>query len=203
MGCSDNDKECDADEKPAHLVTITKGFWLEQTPVTQEAYQRVTRTNPSHFFGETLPVENVTWSQAKAYCEAVGGRLATEAEWEYAARAGTTTPRYGNIDAIAWYNNNSGFETHEVGQKQPNPWGLYDMLGNVWQWNADWYDGKYYANSPSEDPQGPTGPEHYSVLRGGSWFGEATNLRSSYRFSYGPGGRNDNIGFRCVREVFP
>lgn len=137
MGCSENDNECNADEKPAHNVTITKGFWLEQTPVTQAAYQRVTGTNPSHSRGEQLPVVSVTWDQANAYCRAVGGRLPTEAEWEYAARAGTTTALYGTLEYIAWYTANNDDRIHEVGRKQPNPWQLYDMLGNAWQWTAD------------------------------------------------------------------
>ncbi len=112
MGCSPGDTECFDHEKPAHNVSITKGFWLGQTPVTQAAYQRVVGTNPSHFKGDNLPVEQVTWDEAKQYCEAVGGRLPTEAEWEYAARTGTAVARYGNLDAIAWYQGNRGSQTH-------------------------------------------------------------------------------------------
>jgi formylglycine-generating enzyme required for sulfatase activity len=200
MGCSDGDNECYAAEKPAHPVTITRGFWMEQTPVTQEAYQRVQASNPSHFHGEKLPVESVTWNQAKAYCEAVGGRLPNEAEWEYAARAGTTTPRYGELDAIAWYRGNSGNSTHPVRQKMPNPWGLYDMLGNVWQWTADWSSN--YGNSPSADPPGPATGK-YRVARGGSWNNASTFLRASVRYRDVPDFSFDGLGFRCVQEVLP
>jgi formylglycine-generating enzyme required for sulfatase activity len=139
MGCSEGDTECEDDEKPAHEVTITIGFWLGQTPVTQAAYQRVTGSNPSHFSGSERPVESVSLNDALRYCVAISGRLPTEAEWEYAARAGSTGARYGDVNEIAWYATNSGGRTHDVGQKQASVFGLYDVLGNVWQWTADWY----------------------------------------------------------------
>lgn len=202
MGCSEGDSQCSDDEKPMHKVTITKGFWLGQTPVTQAAYQRVMRTNPSHFKGEQLPVERVTWDQAKAYCEAVGGRLPTEAEWEYAAKAGSDAPRYGDLNAIAWYRGNSESKTHEVGKKKANRWGLYDMLGNVWEWVRDWYESDFYNRSPSENPTGPTTGQS-RVVRGGSWDDGSRDLRSSYRFRDVPDYRFDYIGFRCALEVFP
>ena len=133
MGCSPGDAECGDDEKPVHEVTITKGFWLGQTSVTQQAYERVTGKNPASHKGPNLPVEEVDWEEARAYCTAIGGRLPTEAEYEYAARAGSTVARYGNLDEIAWYKGNSGGASHEVAQKLPNAFGLYDMLGNTWQ----------------------------------------------------------------------
>ena len=165
MGCSGGDGQCDPDEKPAHRVTITRGFRIGATPVTQAAYQRVIGSNPSNFKGPQLPVETVSWDDARKYCSAVGMRLPTEAEWEYAARAGTTGARYGELDAIAWYGGNSGSKTHDVGTKQPNAWGLYDMLGNVWQWTADWYGP--YAATAATDPAGAASGERRS-LRGGS-----------------------------------
>jgi eukaryotic-like serine/threonine-protein kinase len=201
MGCSagDEDWPCFPDEKPAHEVTITKGFWIGQTPVTQAAYERVMGKNPSRFKGADRPGEQISWKEAQRYCQAVGGRLPTEAEWEYAARADSPKSRYGALDKIAWYSDNSGQETHPVGQKQPNAWGLYDTLGNVWEWVADWYDDKYYASCPREDPQGPaTGKVR--VLRGGSWYSDSRSLRAAYRYTSVPGNRHSPIGFRCVRE---
>jgi formylglycine-generating enzyme required for sulfatase activity len=195
MGCSPGDGECYDDEKPAHHVTITRGYWMGQTAVTQEAYERVTGKNPSRFKGARLPVENVNWEEARSYCEAVGMRLPTEAEWEYAARAGATGSRYGELDRIAWYDGNSGGKTHPVGEKEPNAWGLYDVLGNVWEWVSDW-DANYQAGSQN-DPAGPASGKQ-RVLRGGSWYNYARNARASLRNGVEPEYRNDNIGLRCV-----
>ncbi len=195
MGCSPGDTQCSSDEKPAHQVTITRGFWFGQTPVTQQAYQRVTGQNPSRFKGADLPVETVNWDEAKAYCAAVGGRLPTEAEWEYAARAGSTGARYGNLDKIAWYSENSGGKTHEVGQKLANAFGLYDMLGNVWQWVADW-SGEYQPGAQAD----PSGAESGPAPRGGSWDSWEEEMRVSYRLRVDPDVRNNGIGLRCVGE---
>jgi formylglycine-generating enzyme required for sulfatase activity len=160
------------------------GFWLGRTDVTQAAYEKVTSKNPSHFKGPQLPVETVSWNEADSYCRAIGGRLPTEKEWEYAARAGTAGETYGNLDDIAWYNNNSGNTTHPVGQKKPNAFGLYDMLGNVFQWMDDWYDSK----------------KEYKSLRGGSWYFIPEYVRVSGRDRSGPDGRNSLLGFRCVGD---
>jgi formylglycine-generating enzyme required for sulfatase activity len=197
MGCSPGDSLCDSDEKPVHQVTITKGFWLGKTPVTQQAYRQVTGNDPSHFKGANRPVESITWDEARVYCSAIGGRLPTEAEWEYAARAGSTQALYGDIDRIAWYSANSGSQTHDVGQKQPNGFGLYDMLGNVWQWTADWYG--TYRESPDRDPAGPASGT-YRVLRGGAWDHNPRGEHASYRNWVDPGKRNYTFGFRCVGE---
>jgi formylglycine-generating enzyme required for sulfatase activity len=196
MGCSPGDAECTPGEKPAHEVTITRGFWLGRTPVTQQAYQRVTGQDPSNVKGANLPVETVNWDEAKSYCEAIRGRLPTEAEWEYAARAGSTGARYGNLDDIAWYSENSGGTTHEVGQKRANAFGLYDMLGNVLQWVADWY-GDYQPGAQS-DPSGP-GRGHFRVVRGGWWNGRTLNARVSWRNSVG-NPPTEFVGLRCVGE---
>jgi formylglycine-generating enzyme required for sulfatase activity len=165
--------------------------------VTQQAYQRVTGQNPSNLKGANLPVENVNWDEAQAYCAAIGGRLPTEAEWEYAARAGSTAARYGNLDEIAWHSGNSGGRTHEVGQKLANAFGLFDMLGDVWQWTANWYGN--YPSGAQSDPSGPESGES-RALRGGSWVSTPRFARVSYRRKYDPGIRLDVIGLRCVEE---
>ena len=186
MGCSPGDNECFPNEKPPRAEQIANGFWLAQTEVTQAAWKRVMNDDPSYFGSESdqLPVEQVDWHQAGDYCKAIGGRLPTEKEWEYAARAGATGARYGPLDAVAWYDNNSGGTTHPIGLKQANAFGLYDMLGNVWEWTADNYD--------------PAG--QYRVLRGGSWFIYTRYVRASVRDGGGPSKRNNYIGFRCVGE---
>jgi len=199
MGCSPGDTECKPDERPAHEVVITKGFWLGQTPVTQAAYKRVAGSNPSHATADNLPVEQVTWDTARSYCQGAGGRLPTEAEWEYAARAGSTGARYGNLPEIAWYQRNSGGKTHPVGQKRPNAFGLYDMLGNVWQWTADWYDAAYYRTSERQDPTGPAGGVT-PTLRGGSYSSYAMSVRASDRLSPAGRMRDWDFGLRCVGE---
>jgi formylglycine-generating enzyme required for sulfatase activity len=206
MGCSEQppDSQCGKnDEFPTHDVTITKGFWMGETEMTQEAYQRVTgKPNPSHFKDPRLPVESVTWDEANAYCAASGGmRLPTEAEWEYAARAGTRSASYGDLGSIAWYGANSNYKTHEVGLKPANAWNLRDMLGNVWEWTADWYDAAYYKNSPLTDPKGPTEAKKMRVLRGGSWGIDPEYVRVSFRIRVEPSGRDDGIGFRCAGEL--
>ena len=142
-------------------------------------------------------MDQVRWYEAQAYCQAVGGRLPTEAEWEYAARAGSVQSRYGDIDRIAWYAGNSGIRTHEVAQKQPNAFGLYDVLGNVWEWTADWYGG--YTPGSAVDPAGPVSGQ-YRALRGGSWFVVPGFARVSVRIRVGPGDRSDVIGLRCAWE---
>jgi formylglycine-generating enzyme required for sulfatase activity len=224
MGCSSEDKECFDDEKPAHMVTISKGFWIGETPVTQAAYQRVVGKNPSRFKGEQLPVEMVTREEAQSYCQMVRMRLPTEAELEYSARAGSTSSRYGDLETIAWYAGNSGpqrvdgevlwqsdpghyeenliakgNQTHPVAQKQANAWHLYDMLGNVWEWTRDWYDKSYYARSETRDPTGASSGTQ-RALRGGAWDDNARNTRASNRYSLAPGSRNFYVGFRCAGE---
>ncbi len=208
MGCSPGDTECYDDEKPPHQVTITKGFWLGQTPVTVGAYKRFAATT-----GKTMPkapwfdrgwsheqmaVVDVRWDDAQAYCGWAGGRLPTEAEWEYAARAGSTEARYGPIDEVAWDDKNSGGELiHAVGQKRANGFGLYDMLGSVWEWVNDKFDKNYYQSSPLQDPTGPESG-HSRVVRGGSWYLVPRVVRASNRVGVSPGDHCHISGFRCV-----
>jgi serine/threonine-protein kinase len=210
MGCSPGDNECAGDEKPAHQVTITKGFWIGQTPVTVGGYKRFAgatgrQVPPPPYFNsgwanENMPIVNVTWDDAQAYCGWAGGRLLTEAEWEYAARGGSTEARYGPLDEVAWYSQNSGGQTRDVAQKRANGFGLYDVLGNVWEWVNDWYDQNYHQNSPSQDPTGPRSGT-LRVLRGGSWGFAPRDVRVSFRVGDKPADRGD-VGFRCSGEVF-
>ena len=143
MGCSPGVAGCLEPEKPQHPVRIGTGFWLGQTEVTQAAYEKLTKRNPSNLKGSDRPVEQVSWEEANAYCKDVGMRLPSEAEWEFAARAGSNGARYGNLAEVAWYRPNSASMTQPVAARQPNAWGLYDMLGNAWEWTNDWYDGEW------------------------------------------------------------
>ena len=197
-------EEADADEQPVTQVRISRGFWLGQYEVTQGQWEAVMGSNPSRFSGcGQCPVEHVSWNDAQEFIgrlnERSGGnryRLPTEAEWEYAARAGTTGDRYGNLDAIGWYWNNSGVRTHPVGQKAPNAWGLHDMLGNVSEWVEDWYGD--YPGGTVTDPRGPASGSR-RVNRGGGWVINAGYCRSSLRRIGPPGIRIDNLGFRLLR----
>ena len=197
----------------AHQVTLTQSFRIGVHEVTQEQYERVMSSNPSHFKGPQNPVEQVSWNDAVKFCEKLSAlpeekaagrvyRLPTEAEWEYACRAGTTTKySFGDIEGAlgdyAWYRANSGGKTHRVGAKRRNPWGLYDMHGNVWEWCRD-LDGDY----PSGAVTDPTGAESGStrVCRGGSWLDTAGNCRTANRSGYSPSAQNPVTGFRvtCV-----
>ena len=214
MGCSPGDTECQSDEKPPHQVTITKGFWMGQTEVTVGAYKRfATATGrqmpPTPVFNgrplnprwgdEAMPMEDVTADDGQAYCGWAGGRLPTEAEWEYAARGGSTEARYGNLDEIAWYESNSGGRPQKVARKRANIFGLFDMLGNVWEWVSDWYDPDYYQSSPSQDPSGPASGTEHAMRGGSSWYGTPGNVRVSVRRT--DSGWTINDGFRCG-EVF-
>jgi formylglycine-generating enzyme required for sulfatase activity len=194
------------EELPQHLVTISRAFYMATTAVTQSQWEAVMGNNPSKFNGTDLPVEEVSWDDAQAFIVRMnkadpgkGYRLPTEAEWEYACRAGSTDISYGDLDAIAWYDGNSGGRTHPVGQKEPNAWGLYDMNGNVDQWCQDHYGETYYDGSPSTDPQGPWGGS-YRVIRGGGWNSSASWIRSAARHGDVPGQRYQ-MGFRLVRTM--
>jgi formylglycine-generating enzyme required for sulfatase activity len=241
MGCSPGDNECEDDEKPAHEVQITKGFWLGQTAVTVAAWKRYVRAtgkpmpdepkfldrplNPG-WGDEQQPIVKVNWTDFDAFCRWAGGRLPTEAEWEYAARAGSRDSRSGNLDAIAWYLNNSGEQKldlsqipsssdgsnyikrlnengnglHPVALKEPNAWKLYDMLGNVGQVVSDWYADKYYGHGENVDPTGPPGGQ-YRARRGGSWYTIPSLMRVSNRSKGGPDFRSSGIGCRCAWEL--
>lgn len=192
------------DEGPQHEVTLTKGFYLADAPCTQGLWKAVTGENPSHFRGDEQPVERVSWSdvgdclaQLNVMVPGLSVRLPSEAEWEYACRAGSTDTRYGELDAVAWHRGNSGRETHPVKQKAANAWGLYDMLGNVWEWCSDGV--REYAATAETDPSGSLERGSPRALRGGSWDDYAGGVRAADRSEYEPDGRNRLLGFRVAR----
>ena len=203
------------DDRIKHQWTVEIApFLLAKFSVTQDVYFAITKASPSTFKGDKRPIETVSWKDAVIFCnllsgkaglqpcyylsndseeitfdpEADGYRLPTEAEWEYACKAGTTAVRYGELNQIAWYKGNSEGMTHDVGGKAPNAWGLYDMLGNVWEWCSDIYDETVYGS--------------YRIFRGGGWFDEArgclaTNRRRSHPASF----KIDDLGFRIARNL--
>ena len=203
MGSPEDEEGRDSDERQRE-VRISQGFWLGKYEVTQGEWEAVMGTNPSEFAecGARCPVEEVSWDDVQEFIRRLNEResgsgyayrLPTEAEWEYAARAGTAGARHGELDEIAWWAWNSGWTTHPVGEKRANAWGLHDMLGNVWEWTADWY--RSYPGARYEFDY--TGS--HRVDRGGGWFSYARLVRSASRASYPPGARRDSIGFRLVR----
>ena len=233
----EHDYEGRSEREVQHEVELTHGFWMADTPVTQALWQAVMGSNPSRFVYPERPVERVSWEDAQAFIAMLNAQqpgldlsLPTEAQWEYACRAGTTTATYAGdleivalnhapvLDAIAWYGGNSGVDfdlnngfeaswggkqyeftrtgTRIVGQKRPNSWGLYDTLGNVWEWCADWFGSD--QNTPQTDPSGPDRSAH-RVVRGGSWSLTARRVRAAYRHARSPGRRNEILGFRLSR----
>ena len=214
-------------DETQHKVTLTQGYWLGKYEVTQAQYEAVMGTNPSEFIGADLPVEKVSWNDAKEFCakltasEKAAGRLPegyeytlpTEAQWEYACRAGTTTALNSGknlsdeyecpeVDEVGWYYYNSKIDgirkTHPVGQKQPNAWGLYDMHGNVWEWCLDWYGD--YPTTAVTDPPGPVTGE-WRVIRGGRWNYFADFCRSASRYPNHPSNYDSDIGFRVSLSI--
>ncbi len=201
----------------AHQVTLTKAFEIGVYEVTQEQYEQVMGTNPSNFKGPQNPVETVSWDDAVAFCRKLSEmpaekkagyvyRLPTEAEWEYACRAGTTTVySFGDSESdlgyYAWYDDHFGNPTagttHPVGGKKPNAWGLYDMHGNIYEWCQDWYGD--YPSGPVTDPTGAASGS-YRVYRGGSWYHFSDFCRSANRYRYAPVNRINIIGFRVLRS---
>jgi formylglycine-generating enzyme required for sulfatase activity len=194
----------EANEQPIHKVHLD-GFWMGKYEVTQGQWKALMYDNPAKFKnGDNYPVEQINWGDTLDFIVELNKRskdhfrLPTEAEWEYACRAGTPGQRYGELRDIAWFNENSKGHTHPVGQKKPNAWGLHDMLGNVWEWCQDWYAENYYATSPLENPGGPSS-SFFRAFRGGSWQGIPQRIRSACRFGGGPSSRVDILGFRLAR----
>jgi formylglycine-generating enzyme required for sulfatase activity len=217
MGSPDTDKDAFDNEKPQHRVQITRPFYLGATEVTQGQYRAATGKTPSHFQGsDDLPVEQVSWNDAIAFCDKLNElekgslegacyRLPTEVEWEYACRAGSTTRYSFGDDPVrlsdhAWFRANSAGKTHPVGQKQPNAWGLNDMYGNVWEWCCDAYEARYDQQSPGADPL-CSSEAGSRVYRGGSWVGSPRLCRSAFRRGETPGIRYFGVGFRVARSL--
>jgi formylglycine-generating enzyme required for sulfatase activity len=209
MGCtSEQDSDCDDDEKPAHKVTLSD-FYIGKYEVTQKQWRDVMGSNPSHFKDDDLPVENVSWNEVQDFIKNLNDktgknyRLPTEAEWEYAARGGASTgaaTKYAgsnNLGDVAWCTNNSGSKTHAVGTKQANELGIYDMSGNVWEWCQDWCGD--YSSSLQTNPLGPSSGS-VRVLRGGSWGSKARRARVSKRNDDKPSGRDSSSGFRLAYD---
>ena len=215
MGSSKDEPGRESDETQ-HKVTLTKGYYMQTTEITQGQWKAVMGNNPSHFSncGDACPVESVSWNDIQIFITQLNQKgegtyaLPTEAQWEYAARAGSATAfangkitHTGNVYdpvlyAMGWYFNNSAGSPHPVAQKQPNAWGLYDMHGNVWEWCADWF-GETYPTKPVIDPQGlPSGSNR--VMRGGSWYDYVQHCRTSFRGGDSPDRSDFIIGFRLV-----
>jgi len=200
------------DEHPQHRVYLD-AYYIDKYEVTFAQYDKFCeetgRKKPSDegWGRSNRPVINVSWNDANDYAKWAGKRLPTEAEWEKACRAGSTTKySFGDNESqlgdYAWYSSNSGSKTHPKGEKKPNAWGIYDMHGNVWEWCSDWYDGNYYKNSPEKNPTGPASGAS-RVLRGGSWFTNVGRCCSACRFMVNPGFRGCYDGFRCASGVVP
>jgi formylglycine-generating enzyme required for sulfatase activity len=209
MGCSKGDLECFDNEKPAHLVQITHGYEIGKYEVTSVQWQAVMITRPLIAAGgDDSAVGFVTSGDADEFINRLNAlndgykyRLPTEAEWEYAARAGSTGAYAGrSLDAIAWYGQNATGKPYPVGKKEPNAWGLFDTQGNVWEWVQDSYASDYYENTPTIDPKGPPSGQ-YRVLRGGSCFSNEEYARVSVRYFVGRSLQADFYGFRVVREA--
>ncbi|MBR5716967.1 MAG: formylglycine-generating enzyme family protein [Bacteroidales bacterium] len=205
MGASNNDSDALNDEKPAHQVSLPS-YYIGETEVTQELWQAVMGSNPSHFTGDNRPVENVSWNDCQVFVKKLNAatgkmfRLPTEAEWEFAARGGNKSKGFkfsgsNKLEDVAWYDGNSGSTTHDVKTKNPNELGLYDMSGNVWEWCSDW--SANYNGSPQTNPQG-LGSGQGRAYRGGGWGNYARSCRSSNRRSHYPDNGYNYLGLRLV-----
>lgn len=211
---SPEDEQGRIDHEVQHRVTITKAYWMGVTEVTQAQWNAVMGGNPAFFQkGDNYPVEQVSWKEARRFCEKLNNDssierpegycfdLPTEAQWEYSCRAGTTGACYGDLDEVAWYDSNSGGSTHPVAQKHPNLWGLYDMHGNVCEWCRDWWWWKTYQGNVT-DPMGPTSGSN-RVIRGGSWCSYTQYCRAASRIRDSPDFQYNFIGFRLALVPVP
>ncbi len=183
-GCLADDSHCLGNERKSANITIADGFWITETEITQAAYKKVMDAEPSYYQGSRLPVERVSWSDADAYCRRAGMRLPTESEWEYAAYGGTEQLP-GALGLSAWYSSNSSDQTHPVREKQSNEFGLYDMLGNVWEWVSD---------------AGAGAGSH--LVKGGSFYSDEPDVRVAGRQVAPQDLKHRDIGFRCASSTW-
>ncbi|HEY8996094.1 MAG TPA: formylglycine-generating enzyme family protein, partial [Lacunisphaera sp.] len=218
MGSPENEADRDSEEGPQTQVTLTQGFWIGKTEVTQGQYEAIMGANPSEFktAGKNAPVENVSWLEAMEFCrkltehEKAEGRLPsgysytlpTEAQWEYACRAGTTTPYAGELGRLAWVDKSGGKTTHPVGQKAANAWGLYDMHGNVWEWCHDGFADRLPGGAVT-DYAGPSKPGSRHAYRGGGWNNSPEDCRSAKRVEGSEDDHEENLGFRVALSLPP
>ena len=211
MGCANpQDSDCYYWEKPRHTVKLNS-FYIAKFPVTQKQWKAIMGSVQTNKDCPQCPAVYVTWYDAQVFINKLNQytdkhyRLPTEAEWEYAAKGGNHSHGYkyagsNNPMEVAWYDTLLSHELHPVGTKKPNELGLYDMSGNVWQWCADWFQEKYYTDSPSGNPQGPATGNGSRSLRGGSWWGPVKDCRVSNRDMYPPDSKDDDVGFRLVMD---
>jgi formylglycine-generating enzyme len=209
MGCSQGDSDCDATEKPAHEVAITQDFEMQTTEVTGSQWLSIMgASSGGGYMGDNMPKREISWFDAHKFIDKLNTlkdgyryRLPTEAEWEYAARGRSLEKYFGPIDLVAWYKGNSGNSpAHPVKEKQPNRYGLYDMLGGAYEWCEDWFGEAYYQVSPKIDPSGP-GSGQKRATRGGSFAASSKEIRASARLAMIP---DEHFGgFRCVRNPIP
>jgi formylglycine-generating enzyme required for sulfatase activity len=185
-GCLPGDNNCYGRERRRETIVIAHGFWIGRTEVTQAAYKRIMLTNPSYYTGADFPVDRIGWNEAVTYCARIGMRLPTESEWEWAAYGGKEALPQQPLGSLAWYDPNSHDSTHPVATKLPNSYGLWDMLGNVWEWVED----------PGTEPGS-------HALKGGSFYNSARDVRISGRLSAPADLRHRDIGFRCASSAWP
>lgn len=196
------DQEPNNRERPVHKVCLDS-FYIDKYEASQKKFREIIGRNTSKLFNDDWPTDHVRFLDAESYCSLQGKRLPTEAEWEYAARAGTQkeNPFGNNFNDYVWHATNSVRTHHPVGSRKPNAWGLHDMLGSVWEWVSDWYSPSYYQNSPQKNPKGPKDRRSHHVIRGGSWTDDKSLVRVSSRH---PGMADATesflVGVRCARS---
>ena len=197
------DHEINDRERPVHKVCLDS-FYIDKYEASQKEFKEIMDKNSSKLFNDEWPADHVRFLDAKTYCSLQGKRLPTEAEWEYAARAGSNAQNpYGkNFDEYVWHVTNSVRTPNPAKSKKPNKWGVHNMLGNVWEWVSDWYSPSYYKNSPQKNPMGPKDRKSHHVIRGGSWADDESLVRIGSRHpGYADATESFLVGVRCARSL--